>query len=382
MRITKWQAGITRLFSERKFVIISHNKVRNIPISAPLQMISAAGGLFLACWGLYATGLYFNYDTILSDKDTAMEQVSDHNRVLSEHYTVMQRDLMRLATAMEGAQTEYDGLVLDHYDSEQLPEDSEALVERISYLEDRLMLLENYRQEFLESLGERTESEIKDLKKVLEITGIKVPDFKSMKNAETSTDGDTEEQKKAAHGAGEEQFNNQGGPYIRMPDELSTYQAPVVLDNVAELLVLRNLVETLPLASPMPGARTTSGYGTRTDPMTKRRAMHYGLDFAAPVGSKAMATASGKVTYAGRKGAYGKMVEIDHGNGIRTRYGHLRKILVNKGQEVTKGIEIGVQGNTGRSTGIHLHYEIRHNGKAVNPRKFLKAGKHVPERQG
>ena len=112
----------------------------------------------------------------------------------------------------------------------------------------------------------------------------------------------------------------------------------------------------------------------RLDPFLGRPAMHTGLDFRGEIGDPVRATATGKVTIAGWSGGYGKMVEIDHGNGFATRYGHLSEILVKVGQTVQIGQTIGLVGSTGRSTGPHLHYETRIDGEAVDPQKFLRAG--------
>jgi murein DD-endopeptidase MepM/ murein hydrolase activator NlpD len=125
----------------------------------------------------------------------------------------------------------------------------------------------------------------------------------------------------------------------------------------------------------VPGeVETSSGYGMRIDPFTRGPAMHTGIDFRADTGEPVRATADGTVTTAGWQGGYGKMVEIDHGNGFATRYGHLSDIGVRLGQRVRSGQIVGKVGSTGRSTGPHLHYETRLNGDAVNPQRFLRAG--------
>jgi murein DD-endopeptidase MepM/ murein hydrolase activator NlpD len=118
----------------------------------------------------------------------------------------------------------------------------------------------------------------------------------------------------------------------------------------------------------------TSRFGVRTDPFRRRPAMHTGIDFRAPTGQPARATAGGKVVSAGYEGGYGNLVEIDHGGGITTRFAHLSKIGVKKGQAIAKGDVVGNTGNTGRSTGPHLHYEIRVNGRAIDPMTFIRAG--------
>jgi murein DD-endopeptidase MepM/ murein hydrolase activator NlpD len=131
----------------------------------------------------------------------------------------------------------------------------------------------------------------------------------------------------------------------------------------------------VPYRKPVVGEiELSSGFGVRNDPFVGRPAMHTGLDFRASMGDPARATADGRVTNAGWAGGYGRMVEIDHGNGLATRYGHLSKIDVKVGQVVKTGEVIGEVGSTGRSTGPHLHYETRINGEAVDPQRFLRAG--------
>jgi murein DD-endopeptidase MepM/ murein hydrolase activator NlpD len=115
----------------------------------------------------------------------------------------------------------------------------------------------------------------------------------------------------------------------------------------------------------------TSDFGSRLDPYTAERVMHAGLDIAAPHGKEIFAPSDGTVVFAGLEGGYGNVIVIDHGYGIKTRYGHLAKMLVKAGDKVKRGALIAAVGNTGRSTGPHLHYEVRVNGIPQNPRKFI-----------
>ena len=124
------------------------------------------------------------------------------------------------------------------------------------------------------------------------------------------------------------------------------------------------------------GRHITSGwlssyYGMRDDPFTDKVAMHKGIDFAAAEGDKVIATAAGVITWSGERFGYGNLVEIDHGNGLVTRYGHNQLLLVNVGEVVTKGQQIAQVGNTGRSTGPHVHYEIIKNGTQIDPLPFV-----------
>ena len=137
-------------------------------------------------------------------------------------------------------------------------------------------------------------------------------------------------------------------------------------------------VRSLPLGHPVVDETyMSSDFGVRSDPFTKRPTFHGGIDFGGRPMADIQATAPGTVIYAGRKGAMGIMVEIDHGHGFTTRYGHLKKTFVKRGQRVETGTKIGGMGSTGRSTATHLHYEVRFDGRAYDPEKFLKAGKHV-----
>jgi len=173
----------------------------------------------------------------------------------------------------------------------------------------------------------------------------------------------------------------EGGPFI--PLELPQNATPfeTLAFNVQESLAaadgLDRLLTTVPLKRPFPKAQITSTFGARTDPFLGTMAMHAGIDFSEESGAPVRATASGVVDEAGWAGGYGNMVEITHGNGLATRYGHMSEILVAPGEKVVIGQIIGRVGSTGRSTGPHLHYETRINGQAVDPMRFLRAGREI-----
>lgn len=139
---------------------------------------------------------------------------------------------------------------------------------------------------------------------------------------------------------------------------------------------LRQAVGDLPLRKPLSGESSLSSpFGPRLDPFTRGLALHTGLDFKAEYGEPARATAPGVVTEAEWAGGYGNMVELTHGHGLATRFGHLARIVVRPGQHVAAGDVIGYVGSTGRSTGAHLHYETRIDGEPVDPQRFLEAGR-------
>ena len=166
-----------------------------------------------------------------------------------------------------------------------------------------------------------------------------------------------------------------GGPYVA-PENVDQFEQSMAdLDTaLTRLETVRGAAESLPFRNPAPGKLITSPFGNRKDPFLGRLALHTGTDFHFSPGEKVRATAPGKVVSAGWTGGYGNMVEIDHGDGISTRYGHMEEVLVKAGDAVGSGETIGLAGSTGRSTGTHLHYEVRENGHPIDPMYFINAG--------
>lgn len=170
-----------------------------------------------------------------------------------------------------------------------------------------------------------------------------------------------------------------GGPFIPVPPKRNQdiFQKRVEDARLAmqDALRIRKVVSMVPFRRPIDDKQeVTSSFGVRRDPFTGGMAMHSGMDFRGELGTPIYATAYGQVTEAGWAGGYGQMVEIEHGQGLATRYGHMSSILVKEGQKIVPGQLIGRIGSTGRSTGPHLHYETRIYGTAVDPIRFLKAG--------
>ncbi|MGA3303874.1 MAG: peptidoglycan DD-metalloendopeptidase family protein [Methylovirgula sp.] len=171
-----------------------------------------------------------------------------------------------------------------------------------------------------------------------------------------------------------------GGPYVPLPsgnedDDAFTRAATNAQDAVLAAERLHLIATYVPFGSPLLGqVEVTSPFGPRIDPFLGKPALHTGIDLREDYGAPVRATAAGVVDLAGPAGGYGNMVEIDHGNGLSTRYAHLSTIEVQQGQKVSAGMILGLIGETGRATGPHLHYETRINGEPVNPARFLRAG--------
>jgi murein DD-endopeptidase MepM/ murein hydrolase activator NlpD len=190
-----------------------------------------------------------------------------------------------------------------------------------------------------------------------------------------------------------ERSRPRGGPFVPWSDRalrdgrgegeqvprLASLRLASMLWGFERLQALRNVLAHLPLASPLPQIDIFGGFGRRDDPFTGRAALHEGLDLRGTSATPVFATADGTVSFAGWYGDYGNMVEIDHGYGFTTRYAHLGRILVKAGDPVALRQQLGIVGATGRVTALHLHYEVRIDGRARNPVNFLKAGQHVPK---
>lgn len=168
----------------------------------------------------------------------------------------------------------------------------------------------------------------------------------------------------------------QGGPYIALGSE------GAAAFNQQREEDLKKLAKILPLAAPLDQYQLGSGFGPRIDPINHHPSFHPGLDLTAPYQSPVYSTGPGTVVFTGTRDDYGRMVEIDHGHGIVTRYAHLHRILVARGQKVAAHTEIGELGSTGRSTGPHVHYEVLVNGTALDPAKFMEVGKNVVQISG
>jgi murein DD-endopeptidase MepM/ murein hydrolase activator NlpD len=190
----------------------------------------------------------------------------------------------------------------------------------------------------------------------------------------------------------------QGGPLLLAQPQTAP-EFDLVLDRLARHLEYRTDSLTalesqlldqqirrslLPTVTPILGNYVGSGFGWRVDPIVGAGAMHEGIDFAADIGTPVVAAAGGVVVLAEKHPQYGNLVEIDHGNDFTTRYAHMSKMTVKEGQVIRRGKEIGLSGNTGRSTGPHLHFEVRFKGVAQNPARFLQQGEQfaqLPQRR-
>ncbi len=176
-----------------------------------------------------------------------------------------------------------------------------------------------------------------------------------------------------------------GGPFIpffsKAKDNLGDPRFGKLANALQRMSAMEQALASMPTTMPASQMLMSSGFGYRHDPFTGAGAMHSGLDFKGPLGTPILAAAAGQVTFAGVQSGYGNCVEITHSNGLVTRYAHLSGFTVSLGQQVKRGVQVARMGSTGRSTGSHLHFEVRLNGSAINPRTFLESNTDVFEGQ-
>ena len=332
--------------------------------------------------------------------NTALEQVSsiqsalltseDHRRELERGINVMQATLRRYMNQREILQVELDATATQIDPENGIATDAntaQAIGSTMDYVNDTLADVSQQRDyaharslrahdqmasleleiQFLEEKANQIFRQLEDAM----IISVKPLD-KMFRNAGLNIDRLLEQIKRG--------YSGQGGalsPISYMPDGLDVVDPTVnrannILNQLDKLNIYRIAAEKAPFAMPVKGTfRFTSGYGPRWGEM------HRGTDFAAKSGAPIYATADGVVTRAEWGSGYGRVVYVKHAFGIETRYAHMAKIRVKKGQRVSRGQRIGDMGNSGRSTGTHLHYEVRVNGKDVNPMIYIKAGRDV-----
>ncbi|MEK6542639.1 MAG: M23 family metallopeptidase [Pseudomonadota bacterium] len=356
---TMWKA----VFRDHEIFIRTGGEVRFIRLSAVLQRRVAA--LVLGALGLW---LAFTIGMILWQASATYQQ-----RDVAARAVAVERAEARVATEAErmaaqvrslGARQDYlEGVLAADFDNAP-PAPTNPTETATS---DAATPVPSDRISALHAIGERQSR--------LVVAMISAIDARSQR-AETAL---------AAVGIRAGSTEGQGGPFIPASrHEAAAPRDPAfqrLAQAVARMELVEQLVLSLPSSLPAEGMNLSSGFGYRRDPFNGSGAMHAGLDFKGAHASPIRAAAAGRVAFVGRQSGYGNTIEIDHGHGIMTRYAHMSGFVTRVGQTVTPGTQIGLMGSTGRSTGTHLHFEVRVNGSAVNPRRFLEANPDVLEVQ-
>ncbi len=381
-------------FADKEIIFRSQNRAKVLTISSKAQVIFLGILLLIGIWSFYSYHIYNKSGIIISVKDRELESTRDAYVDLMGDFMSLQKNITgmlanlgnkgpkqdiekykRQATAVED-KIKQIAAEREWASTEKLEEKitlSEAVLQRdIATSErDELKKQMNAMEDIIDELKE---AEMEVLEKVSKISSREVGKIKgafSEINVPLKKNG-------LYFNPLANRKNGKGGLFVPEPrpqirDKQINAKIEAIFSDVEDLDYYKEVAQYVPLGKPVWSYWVTSPYGGRPDPFNKKKARHKGVDLASRTGNKIKSMAKGKVTRAEYAGGYGNLVVVDHGNGFVTKYGHMNKIYVKKGQYVDVEDVLGEVGSTGRSTGPHLHYEVLFQGKNVDPMPFVKA---------
>ncbi|MGB3754030.1 MAG: M23 family metallopeptidase [Parerythrobacter sp.] len=365
---------MTKRFPEREFFMRSQGQVRFIKLTSRVQLFAATAALFAALvWALSMAIMAWQHYSAESERVSLLQRearVATVEERMGEYSTEIDDVAADLKVRQDFIESMVETLPEDARQGETVSDsasEAQATVEKVGALFPEaagLAEVEARQLLFVERLTRFADRRSARAKAAIRQFGLN-PDAmlrsSDAQAAHAAMGGPLETLASAADGSLDPRFERLGLSLARMA-------------------ALERSLDGIPQVAPAKVEMVSSSFGYRRDPFTGAAAMHSGLDFRGPTGAPIYAAAAGKVRFAGRKSGYGITVEIDHGNGLMTRYAHMSRPGATLGQRVPAGAVIGAIGSTGRSTGPHLHFEVRVDGRAVNPRPFLEKAPHVLEK--
>lgn len=358
---------LRNLFPDREFFMRSQGQVRFITITGRMQMWAAGLALAaLAVWGLSMAGMAWSQYSAASERSDLLQReakiTSAEDRV-AQYRDNLDETVKDLGARQEFIEKMVDSLPEDVKSSETVSDSSSEAAKTISQVSAavpeaaELARIEARQLAFVERLTRFADRRARKAASAIRELGLN-PKTMMDESDRAAMGGPLELLASGANGRIDPRFERLGLSLARMS-------------------ALERGLQGIPQVLPASIESISSGFGYRRDPFNGGGAMHSGLDFRGPTGAPVYAAAKGTVSFAGRKSGYGNVVEIDHGNGLMTRYAHLSRFRTSVGAQVPAGSHIGAIGSTGRSTGPHLHFEVRINNRAVNPRPFLERAPNV-----
>ncbi len=408
-------------FPERQIYFRTRGSVRYFVLSTRVQAIGAVGLALFAVWVGIASANLILEDQIIAAKEREIAKLSSQYKALDTELSNLQKNVVATAKELEARQRYLNSLIarsgapkiepagalkLERLNAtspgaEATPEPQKPAAKPKSDtvgqlhtppLSETLLASATTRPG---TPGERSENDpLADVARRLAwvdeaqqtVAALFLADARATFNElerKIEVTGLTGEKLLAAM---DEPHRGQGGPFVLDTGDPVSFGAAKpgdvffkLLNEVQKLQDLKSILTSLPVLKPVDQYYISSGFGRRRDPFNGRLAMHAALDMAGPWRSPVYSTAPGVVTKAGWNGPYGRFVEIDHGHGFKTRFGHLDKILVTKGEEIGARQKIGLMGKSGRATSTHVHYEVWFEGVPQDPMKFFKAAQYVTE---
>jgi len=369
------------LFTDREFFMRANGQVKFLKFPAKIQkLLALAVGISLLVWILATAAMAFNQISVQQDRLALLEKeakvASSEERVAAYKDSIdgVAQDLSDRQDVLDETMSQYFG---DNVElTESVSKDAEGAAPNAATSETEAQIEKNSKEisAAIPEAAALAKLEARQLAFASKLTRAAIIRTqraeKAIRNFGLNPKNLVQSVQKAS-----------GGPFIPFfgdNDDAGKHPALERLNVALERMdILERSLSAIPSTMPADVNMMTSRYGYRRDPFTGRGAMHSGIDFKGPYGQPILAAADGVVGFAGWKSGYGKTVEINHENGLMTRYAHLSRIAVSAGQNITNGSKLGAMGSTGRSTGTHLHFEVRLHGRAINPRPFLEANTDV-----
>jgi murein DD-endopeptidase MepM/ murein hydrolase activator NlpD len=367
------------VFTKRTILFVTNQKIRSITFGP----FSQAFCYILIAWVINLFMQSLNYDTIINSKSEEINKLKTANSYFADEFDIVNEKLQKVnkyimtitgqPQNVNNRQEEF--VVPKDLDEENLTKKDKHTLNEIKNSRYHLSL-------FTETASQR----IKKIEKAILRTGLNIKkpniDIEKIRNKKIAEYSLNEKSQieNLPKGGPEQDFDNEleralSEKKLSDPEFIERKIEQAKFNNEIEyLIVLEKLTNALPLKQPMKNYYISSGFGHRIDPITHQHTPHRGLDFVGHSREKVISPSAGKVILARWFSDYGNAVVIDHGYGVTTRYGHLSKIKVSEGERIKEGKVLGLQGSTGRSTGEHLHYEVRYRNVPLNPKKFLEAG--------
>ena len=399
--------GIEKLFPPRDCTIMdtSDGDVTTYQQSSFWRFTKFCAIITMSIWAAWSTYVYVYHRPLLQKRTQQLEQTrNQHNRQMTDLKTYLKKynSLIRELNITDDKILKADKL--SDADKETLLNTKSKIAGELDFLQTRIAEMmgdENYTPEFdkisdisvefelvrnendmlkqknqqiIESVSEISDADHQIVEAVSKLTKDNIDEIhKNLKRINNTIAKLGLNETKLIDQANN--YSNQiiGGQFV--PVDLSKNadgKYKKIAKDIEKWHGLNRLTQVLPLGNPVANTIITSPFGIRQDPFTKKNKQHKGIDFAGNIGTELYAVAPGRVISAGERSGYGTTVEIDHGLGFTTLYGHLSKIMVSRGDWIRPGTVIGLGGSSGRSTGPHLHYEIRYKGTPFNPINFVK----------
>ena len=383
--------------ADKEIIFRSAGRAKVFNISHRLQIFALIFAAVVFCWSGYSYYFYHISDRIISKKDRELGKTRDAYVDLMTDVAALQRNLSDVMLSLEDAGNGFDEL--NNYKQKALVvegkirqiTDSESWIkgddvaDKLNFkdaiikkdlienennqLRQRVLILGQKIDDLQQTVKGLEGAEIAILDKIAKLSGKEIEQIKASLNKINST---LKNQNRYFNPLANVQ-KSEGGIFI--PSDIKSEELAKKISStfstIDSLVTYKEAIKNVPLGAPVFRYQISSDFGTRSDPFRSKSAKHKGLDMKASLGSRVSAQAAGKVKLSGYQNGYGNVIEIDHGNGFSTKYAHLNKIYVKKGENVKFNQALGEVGHTGRATGNHLHYEVLYRGVNVNPLTFV-----------